>query len=33
MLYTKWILRVKLRNERGIKLIAAAYFPLKCHVK
>lgn len=29
----KWILRVKSRNERGIKLTAAAYFPLKCHVK
>lgn len=33
MLYFKWILRVKLRNERGIKLTAAVYFPLKCHVK
>lgn len=33
MLNFKWILRVKLRNERGIKLPAAAYFPLKCHMK
>lgn len=33
MLYFKWILSVKLRNERGIKLTVAVYFPAEYHVE
>lgn len=33
MLYFKWILSVKLRNERDIKLTVAVYFPAEYHVE
>lgn len=33
MLYFKWILSVRLRNERGIKLTAAVYFPPEYQVE